>query len=180
MRYAMAGTWWPERLTISDDAGTARFEVRNCPGFSIMLSLTAASGDEEIAQIKRRRGGSFQVLVRGEEAGLVRCQKADRYDVQSALGPLAAEGSVAAGRYSLTRDGLVMATVSRQIANDVRQTQEISADIGSGDAVALLATVLAIEAVRYERDGRVFNPRALLDLPGAVLLELLNPFNYGQ
>lgn len=26
MRYAMSSTWWPERFTVSDDAGRARFE----------------------------------------------------------------------------------------------------------------------------------------------------------
>jgi hypothetical protein len=69
----------------------------------------------------------------------------------------------------------------------VRQTQSISVDIGDGDAVAFLATVLAVEAVRFERDASYFNPRALLDLlralPGALLHltgALLNPFNWWQ
>src|SRR5712671_1343803 len=66
VRYAMSGEWWPERLTISDDAGTARFEVRNSPGFATMLSLRVAGG-EEIATIRRRRGGRFQVIVAGKE-----------------------------------------------------------------------------------------------------------------
>lgn len=87
MRYAMSGSWWPERLTISDDAGAARFEVCNSPGFATMLSLSAAGG-EEIATIRRRRGGRFQVIVGGREAGLVRRRGADRYDIRSTLGPL--------------------------------------------------------------------------------------------
>lgn len=168
MRYAMSGTWWPERLTISDDAGTARFEVRNHPGFATMLSLSVAGG-EEIATIRRRRGGRFQVIVRGEEAGLVRRRGADRYDIQNTLSSLTAEGSVTDGQYSITCDGLAQATVSREIADHVRRTQRISVDIGGGDAVALLATVLAVEAVCYE-GGSHFNPRALLDL--------LNPFKW--
>jgi hypothetical protein len=175
----MSGKWWPERLTISDEAGTARFEVRNRPGFATMLSLSAAGG-EEIATIRRRRGGRFQAIVGGREAGLVRRRGADRYDIHSTLGPLAATGSVPDGRYSITCDGQVQATVSRQIADDVRQTQRISVDVGDGDAIALLATVLVIEAVRYEHDGTHFNPPALLeDLPRA-LLDALNPFNWWQ
>ena len=167
MRYAMSGNWWPERLTISD-AGTPRFEVRNSPGFATMLSLSVADGDE-IAAVRRRRGGRFQVIVRGKEAGLVR-RRADRYDIQNTLWSLAAAGSVTDGQYSITRDGLALATVSRQITDDVRPMQTITVDIGDGDAVTLLATVLAVEAVRYEHGGSHFNPRALLDL--------LNPFNW--
>src|SRR5215471_2179627 len=110
----MSSSWWPERLTICDDAGTARFEVRNCPGFATMLSLSAAGG-EEIAAIRRRWGGRFQVIVRGKEAGLVRRRGADPYYIHSALGPLAAARSVTDGRYSITCDGLAQATVSRQI-----------------------------------------------------------------
>lgn len=179
VRYAMSGSWWPERLTIFDDAGTARFEVRNSPGFATMLSLRAAGG-EEVAAIRRRRGGRFQVIVGGTEAGLVRRRGADRYDIRSTLWPLAAAGSVTDGRYSITCDGQAQATVSRQIADDARQTVRISVDIGDGDAAALLATVLAVEAVRYEYDGTHFTPRALLeDLPRA-LLYALNPFNWWQ
>ena len=178
MRYAMSGSWWPERLTIFDDAGTARFEVRNSPGFATMLSLSMAGG-EQIATIRRRRAGRFQVIVGGKEAGLVR-RRGARYDIHSTLGPLAAAGSVTDGRYSITCDGQAQATVSRQIADDVRQTQRISVDVGDGDAAALLATVLAVEAVRYEHDGTHFTPRALLeDLPRA-LLYMLNPFNWWQ
>ena len=179
MQYAMSGSWWPERLTISDEAGTARFEVRNSPGFATMLSLRVAGG-EEIATIRRRRGGRFQVMVGGREAGLVRRRGPDRYDIYSTLWPLAATGSVPDGRYSITCDGQAQATVSRQIADDVRQTLRISVDVGGGDVVTLLATVLAVEAVRYEHDGTHFTPRALLgDLPRA-LLYALNPFNWWQ
>jgi len=175
----MSSSWWPERLTICDDAGTACFEVRNCPGFATMLSLSAAGG-EEVASIRRRGGGRFQVIAGGRETGLVRRRGADRYDIHSTLWPLAAAGSVPDGRYSITCDGLARATVSRQIADDVRQTVRICVDVAAGDAVALLATVLAVEAVRYERDGAQFNPRALLeDLPRA-LLYALNPFNWWQ
>jgi hypothetical protein len=174
----MSGSWWPERLTISDNAGTACFEVRNRPGFAPMLSLSAAGG-EKVASIRRRRGGRFQVIVGGREAGLVR-RRRDRYDIHSTLWPLAAAGSVPDGRYSITYDGLAQATVSRQIADDVRHTVRISVDVPAGDTVALLATVLAVEAVRYEHDGAQFNPRALLeDLPHA-LLYALNPFNWWQ
>ena len=148
MRCVMSGKWWPERLTISDDAGTARFEVRNSPGFATMLSLSVAGG-EEIATIRRRRGGRFQVIVRGKEAGMVRRRGAHRYNIQSTLWPLAAGGSVPDGRYSLTCDGLGQATVSRHVVDDVGQTQRIFVDVGDGDAVALLAMVLAVEAERY-------------------------------
>jgi hypothetical protein len=74
------------------------------PGFATMLSLSVAGG-EEIATIRRRRGGRFQVIVHGKETGLVRRRGADRYDIESALCSLAAEGSVTAGRYSITCDG---------------------------------------------------------------------------
>lgn len=173
MRYAMSGNWWPERLTISDDAGTPRFEVGNSPGFATMLSLSVAAG-EQVATLRRRRGGRFQVIVRGQEAGLVRRRGADGYDIQGTLWSLAAVGSVTDGRYSISRDGLALATVSRQITDDVRPLQTISVDIGDGDDVTLLATVLAVEAVRYEHAGTQFNPRALLDLAR----HLLNPLNW--
>src|SRR5258708_38705902 len=116
---------------------------------------------------------------RQQGAGLVRRQGADRYDIQSTLWPLAAAGSVPDGRYSITCEGLAQATVSRQIADDVRQTQRISVDVGGGDAVALLATVLAVEAVRYEHDGTPFPPPALLENPPPALPFMLNPFAFG-
>src|SRR5258708_20014740 len=87
----MSSKWWPERLAISDDAGRARFEVRNSPGFGARLALSVTGG-EEIAAIRRRRGGRFQVIVRGQEAGLVRQRAADRYDIQSAPAPLPLAG----------------------------------------------------------------------------------------
>jgi uncharacterized protein YxjI len=170
MRYAMSATWWPERFTICDDAGRARFDVRNNPGFATKLSL-GPTGGEEIAAIRRRRGGRFQVIVRGGEAGLVQQPAADRYDIQRAPGPLAVTGDVAAGQYAITGGGAVKATVSRQLADDVRETQSIGVDIGDEkDTAVLLAMVLAIEAVRYERGEAHFNPRALLDLA--------NPLNW--
>ena len=166
----MSSNWWPERFTISDDAGTARFEVRNSPGFATRLSLSVPGG-EEIAAIRRRRGGRFQVIVRGQEAGLVRQRAADRYDIQSAPGPLAVAGDVAGGRYAITSGGLVKAKVSRPLPGSVRQAPSISVDISDEDDTAvLLATMLAIEAVRYERGETHFSPRALLDL--------LNPLNW--
>ena len=121
-----------------------------------MLSVNVAGG-EQVATIERRRGGQFQVVVGKKDAGLVRRQ-ADRYDILGTPWSLAAASSVRDGRYSITRDDLALATVSRQIADDVRQTQRISVDVGDGDAVALLAMVLAVEAVRYEHDGTHFTP----------------------
>jgi uncharacterized protein YxjI len=169
MRYAIPGNWWPERLTISDDAGTPRFEVRNSPGFTTMLSLSVAGG-EEIATIRRRRGGGFQVVVRGKDAGLVRWR--DRFSIDSTLWSLVAVGSVTDGQYSISHDGLALATVSRQLTDGVRPMQTLGVDIGDEDAVTLLAMVLAVEAVRYEHAGAYFNPRALLDL--------LNPLNWSR
>ena len=175
----MSTKWWPERFTISDDAGRARFEVRNSPGFGASLSLSVTGG-EEIAAIRRRRGGRFQVIVRGQEAGLVRQRAADRYDIQSAPGPLAVAGNVAGGRYAITSGGLVKAKVSRPLPGSVRQAPSISVDISDEDDTAvLLATMLAIEAVRYERGETHFSPRALLDLLNPFnWLGWLNPFNW--
>ena len=166
----MSSTWWPERFTISDEAGRARFEVRNNPGFATKLSLSVTGG-EEIATIRRRRGGRFQVIARGKEVGLVKQRAADRYDIKSAFGRLATAGSLADGQYAITSDGTVKATVTRQLADHVRRAQSIRVDVSDEDDTAvLLATMLAIEAVQYERGEARFNPRALLSL--------LNPFNW--
>lgn len=170
MRYAMPSNWWPERFTVSDDAGTARFEVRNSPGFATRLSLSEMGG-EPAAEIRRRRGGRFQVIACGEAVGLVRHRGADRYDIQSTLGPLAAAGSVADGQYAITSGGTVKATVSRQPAEVAGGTQRIGVDIIDEEETAvLLATMLAIEAVHYEHGEAHFSPRALLDL--------LNPLDW--
>src|SRR5258708_4774663 len=160
----MSSKWWPERFTISDDAGTARFEVRNSPGFATSLSLSVTGG-EEIATIRRQRGGRFQVIVCGKETGRVRQRAADRYEIQSAPGPLAVAGDVAGGRYAITSGGLVKAKVSRPLPGSVRRAPSISVDISDEDDTAvLLATMLAIEAVRYERAEPHVNPPAPLDL----------------
>ncbi len=123
--------------------GGARFEVRNNPRFATKL-LLGVTGGEEIAEIRRRRGGRFQVLVRGKEAGLVRQRTADRHDIHNPLGPLATAGNVADGQYAITSDGTVKAAVSRQLADDMRETQSIGVDIGDeSDTAVLLATMLA-------------------------------------
>jgi uncharacterized protein YxjI len=164
----MSSTWWPERFTIADDAGRARFEVRNNPGFAPKLSLNVTGG-EEIATIRHRWDGQFQVIVRGKKAGLVRLRAADRYGIHGALGPLATAGSVADGQYAITGGGAVKATVSRQLAEHAGRAQNISVDISDeNDTAVLLATMLAIEAVHYW--GGAVNPRALLSL--------LNPINW--
>jgi uncharacterized protein YxjI len=166
----MSCTWWPERFTISDEAGRARFEVRNNPGFATKLSLSV-TGSEEIAAVRRRRGGRFQVIIRGKEAGLVRLRAADQYDIHGTPGPLTTTGSVADGQYAITSGGTAKVTVTRQLADHAQRAQSISADISDeDDAAVLLATMLAIEAVHYERGEAQFNPRALLSL--------LNPFNW--
>lgn len=170
MRYAMSGKWWPERFTICDDAGRARFEVRNSPGFATKLSLRGPGGGLA-AEMRRRRGGRFQVIARGGEAGLVRQRAAGRYDIQGTLGRLAVAGNVADGQYAITSGGAVQATVSRQLGDAARGAQSIGVDIrDEEDTVVLLATMLAIEAVRYERGEARFSPRALLDL--------LNPLHW--
>jgi uncharacterized protein YxjI len=170
MRYAMSSTWWPERFMVSDDAGRARFEVRNSPGFVTRLSLNVAGG-EEAAELRRRRGGRFQVIVGGEEAGQVRRRAADRYDIQGAPGPLAVAGNVADGQYAIVSGGSVKAAVSRRLADVVRGALSIGVDISDEeDTAVLLATTLAIEAVCYERGETGFHPRALLDL--------LNPLHW--
>lgn len=164
MRYVMSGKWWPERFTVCDESGRARFDVRNCPGFATKLSVSVPGG-EQAAEIRRRRGGRFQVIARGKEAGLVRQRAAGRYDIQGAPGPLAVAGNVADGQYAVTSGGAVKATVSRQLADVAPGAQSIGVDIcDEEDAVVLLAMVLAIEAVCYERGETRFHPRALLDL----------------
>ena len=78
---------------------------------------------------------------------------------------------MADGQYGITGDGAVRAAVARQLADYVRRAQRISVDIKDEDDTAvLLATVLAVEAVQYERGQAQFNPHALLSL--------LNPFNW--
>jgi hypothetical protein len=78
---------------------------------------------------------------------------------------------VADGQYEITGGGAVKATVSRQLADHGGRAQSISVDISDeGGTAVLVATMLAIEAVRYERGEAQTNPRALLSL--------LNPFNW--
>src|SRR5260370_37537992 len=89
---------------------------------------------------------------------------ADRYDIQSALGALAAVGDVADGQYAITSDGTMKATVSRQLADHVRRVQRISGGIRHDeDAPLLVATMLPIEAGPYQPGGGRLSPRAPLD-----------------
>lgn len=84
--------------------------------------------------------------------------------------PLATAGSVADGQYAITTGGTVKAAVSRQL---VRAAPNIGVDIGDEDDTAvLLARMLAIEAIRYERGESYFSPGALMELlnPLRVLL----------
>ncbi len=70
--------------------------------------------------------GRFLVVVRGTDAGLVRQRATDRYGNHRLFGPLATAGNVADGQYATTSGGTVKATVSRQLAGDVRGTQSIA------------------------------------------------------
>lgn len=150
MRYIIDSKWsLAEHFVITDESGTARFEVRGNL-VSSRLSLSDQSGRERALIKKHLMSTSHEIQVDGEYAADIRHQGifGERYEISSRFGQLVAKGSFGGWDYQISGDGRPVATVSRVPAFH----EKFVVDIADGTSdVFVLAVVLAIDAIHDER-----------------------------
>lgn len=151
MRYLMANKWsLLEHFMIDDDSGNPRFDVRGNLGLTQRLTLRDQAG-QELAEIKKHLlTTTHEILVGGRTAAEVRHEGffGEHYDIDSSYGRLRAKGNFTGWQYEISRDGQLVATVSRQLA--LREKFRIEIADGQDDAF-ILAVVIAIDAIHDER-----------------------------
>ena len=154
MRYVMSNKWsLTEHFVITDGAGNPCFDVRGNLGLTQRLSFCDQAG-EEIAEIRKHlMTTAHDILIGGQPVAEVRHTGffGERYDIDSSFGQFTAKGSFTGWDYSISHNGQLVATISRELAFRERFVVE-TAD-GMND-VFLLAVVLAIDAIHDERRER--------------------------
>ena len=119
MRYVMSSKWsLIEHFEITDDSGSPRFDVRGNLGFSQRLTIRDQSG-RELAEIKKHlMGTGHDILVGGRRVAEVRHEGffGERYEIDSSLGRLTAKGNFTGWDYSISEQGRLIATISRELA----------------------------------------------------------------
>lgn len=152
MRYTAAKILSKEQFTIDDDAGAPQFQVRRIygpDGNSLSLRNPEA---RELAAIKPRTGPTrFEIAQDDHGPITVRHQGwfGRKYSIETPAGDMTATvGDFSAQSYELISAGTARATVTR---GPMRQ-QNLTIDVADGgDAVSLIAIVLAIETIRDDR-----------------------------
>jgi uncharacterized protein YxjI len=147
----LSNKWsFTEHFVITDDAGNERFDVRGNLGFTQRLSFCDPAGNE-LAEIRKHlMSTAHDILLGGTQVAEVRHTGffGERYDIDSTFGRFTAKGSFTGWDYSISLDGRLVATVSRQLA--FREKFVVDTADGVND-VFLLAIVLAIDAIHDER-----------------------------
>lgn len=149
MEYVMSSRWsLMERFDITDASGVPHFEARGHLGARI--SLLDGSG-REVADIRKHvMTDTHEVYVDGQRVAQVRHAGifGDKYDIESAYGPLQARGRFDGGDYTVNRGGAPVARMMRKFS----LREKFAVDIADDENQAfLLAIVLAIEAIHDER-----------------------------
>jgi uncharacterized protein YxjI len=153
MQYVMSSKWsLMPRFEITDGSGTPQFEARGHLGSQITLH---DSHGQEVADIRKHIfTDTHQVYVGGQQVAQVRHAGifGDKYDIESAYGPLQARGRFDGGDYTVNRGGAPVARMMRKFS----LREKFAVDIADDENQAfLLAIVLAIEAIHDERRQQV-------------------------
>ena len=154
MRYVLSNKWsLTEHFAITDESGSPCFDVRGNLGFTQRLSFRDTAGHEVGEISKHLMSTAHDILIGGERVAEVRHTGffGEHYDINSAFGLFTAKGSFTGWQYSITLDGQIVATISRELAFREKFLVDIAA--GMND-VFLLAVVLAIDAIHDERRER--------------------------
>jgi uncharacterized protein YxjI len=152
MRYTTASKWSKEKFTIDDDEGKPQFEVVRVYGLDGNSLSLRDLGDNELAVICPRTGPTrFEVIAEGQPSITVRHKGwfGKRYCIDIPAGEMTATvGDFSRKSYEILSSGTVKANVTREF---IRQ-QNLTIDLpDKGDAVSLVAVVLAIETLRDDR-----------------------------
>ncbi|HET9059109.1 MAG TPA: hypothetical protein VFN61_04250 [Acidimicrobiales bacterium] len=151
MRYILTSHWsLTERFAITDEAGTPLYEAVGHFGMSQRVSLHGP-GDQEVAVLhKHLLTNRYDIIQNGETVAKVAHTGlfGQNYEIASSYGLIEASGDFFGWNYTLSRDGMVVATVSRQLS--WREKFVVDTAPGEPDPF-LLAVVLAIDNIHDER-----------------------------
>jgi uncharacterized protein YxjI len=148
--YLMSRKWaLTDRFAITDDAGTPQFDVQGKFSFTKKLSICDAVGTEVAVLTKGGFSNRFEILAGGQHVTVrPRGFLGQRFEIDSPAGLMEARGNFSGRRFSVTRGGAQVASVSQPSMF----RQQFSVDVADGeDPVLLLSVVLAIETIRAER-----------------------------
>jgi uncharacterized protein YxjI len=154
MRYVLSSKWsLTKHFVITDQGGSPIFDVHGNLGLRHRLSLCDQSG-RVLAEISKHLLGTRYYIVMGGQSVAEVWHKGifgQQYEIDSSFGRLTAKGSFAGWNYSISQDGRLIATISRELA----LRERFSVDIADGaDDVFILAVMLAIDAIYEERFRR--------------------------
>ena len=154
VRYALSNKWsLTEHFVITDQSGNPCFDVRGNLGFTQRLSFCNPAGHEVAEISKHLVSTAHDILIGGQRVAEVRHTGffGEHYDIPSAFGLFTAKGSFTGWQYSISLDGQIVATISRELAFG----EKFVVDIATGmNDVFLLAVVLAIDSIHDERRER--------------------------
>lgn len=137
------------RFVITDDTGLEQFIVEGPLAFSRRLAIRDSTGAELAVITRRGFAGRYEILAGGQLTTVrPRGVFGQRFEIDSATGPLEARGNFSGRQYVVTRGGSPAASVTQlrtfreQFAVEVSETE---------DPVLMLAVVLVIETIRDDR-----------------------------
>jgi uncharacterized protein YxjI len=152
MQLVMSSRWsLMERFEITDESGEPLFEARGHLGSAI--TVHDAQG-REVADIRKHVFSEVhEIYLGGQRVAQVRHAGffGDHYDIATSYGPLTARGRFAGGDYTLSQNGVLVASMTRKFS----LREKFAIDIADDANVAfLLAVMLAIEAIHDDRSDR--------------------------
>src|SRR5258708_11511439 len=126
--YLMSRRWaLTDRFAITDENGTPQFEVQGRFALSKQLSVRDSAGAEVAVISRRGLSPRFEILAGGQLATVrPRGFLGQRFEIDSAAGPLEARGNFSGRQYSVTRGGVQAASVTQMRALRERFAIEIT------------------------------------------------------
>jgi uncharacterized protein YxjI len=151
VRYLMSSKWaLTEHFSITDQSGAPVFDVHGNFGLVKEVSFKDTSG-REVAKLKKHvLSNRYEILVGGEHAAEIQHKGlfGEHYEIGTSQGVLDARGDFGGWNYTLSRGGVMCATVTRELAF----MEKFAVDIAPGENdVFVLAVVLAIDNIHDER-----------------------------
>src|SRR5258708_24960916 len=161
--YLMSRRWaLTDRFAITDENGTPQFEVQGRFALSKQLSVRDSAGAEVAVISRRGLSPRFEILAGGQLATVrPRGFLGQRFEIDSAAGPLEARGNFSGRQYSVTRGGVQAAAITQLRGLREQLLIEIT------DAVVpalMLAVVLDIHTIHDDHLRRA-GPGALRVFP---------------
>jgi uncharacterized protein YxjI len=151
--YLIARKWsLADRFVITDATGVDQFAVEGRLSFSRRLSVRDTTGAEVAVITRRGIATRYEILIGGQLTTVrPRGVFGQRFEIDSAAGPLEARGNFSGRQYVVTRGGSQAAAVTQLHTFREQFAVEVSE---SENPVLMLAVVLVIETIRDDRRRR--------------------------